>query len=827
MEKLYTKDRASEHEYAQSRAILVLVRSLFTKFEWDEKEVGNIVPWNTVFDLLKEETTLIPGWLETTLENIESNFGDEDQESLEGKIAKTLYLIEKLEDVPVTQSNITSLLIDSVDRKFNAFSSEIEKSLENLEGKHYINDEEDKEGRKVYRLLSEEELEVAQEIEKKKGSIAAYQLQSKIEDYLTEEGDSTIWKKEGKIKERDIGDDLGLPVRNEYSITENITSVNSNTFDSIVIRLIASEESSIDDKIKQWKDLNQDGGQEDLAVAVPIPDNLREKISRHLATDRVINTKSGSQPQLRSRLKEEEEDIQQIIRESLNEAEVYSLEGKLGGTDELYQIISNQAEDKLPNRKSLTKGLRVLDDPEKMKKFFKGKTTWPLNKADAEMLGVEYRPDKEEKMNESGWAPEVIEKYENKTLITGEDLWNQIRGNNGDYLGTSQDALKALMIVLTTSDKAAMKRDGEYIIEPKEIGKNLKNKRSIKEITLHPGESIDQSQKDKIRELFRTLRYNIHANDIDELVGKLEEWARENNKNLKKVNKSLKAEISEDQNIDNLIEALEPSFNGEKLDKEELAGEKVLEEADRYNDGRELFTESEKWLKLSKQKESLETYYPTEEMTQEVQETIQSKQVPDHKQVEELVKRAENFRQDKIIDIAENLLFEEKSRSSVKELLEEVNNTVQEKRTEIENNISEVESKVPNTELRELTDITGREITENDVANHKVRTESEKYYMAVKLLEEGLWEDLEEKYQELSEENPDASITREFEEIVEKGKRLPTLKEAQKILEDAEKPEKLDDKDEDKNQYFEEVWEKVQNLEEDSIVVIKDSVDTE
>ena len=129
--------------------------------------------------------------------------------------------------------------------------------------------------------------------------------------------------------------------------------------------------------------------------------------------------------------------------------------------------------------------------------------------------------------------------------------------------------------------------------------------------------------------------------------------------------------------------------------------------------------------------------------------------------------------------------------------------------------------------MQELNDIIGREITESDVANHKVRSESEKYYRAVKLLEEGLWEDLEEKYKELSEENPDASITREFKEIVEKGQRLPTLEEAEKLLEDAEEPEKSDDKDEDENQYFEEVWEKVQNLEEDSIVVIKDSVDTE
>jgi hypothetical protein len=541
----------------------------------------------------------------------------------------------------------------------------------------------------------------------------------------------------------------------------------------------------------------------------------------------VINNKSGSQPQLRSRQKEEEKDIQEIIRESLNKAEVYSPEGRLGRTDEIYKLITNRIEKKLPNRKSLTQGLRVLDDPKQMKNFFKGKKSWPLNKEDAEMLGIENRPDKEEKMKENGWTPEILDKYRDKSIITGEELWNHIRGNNGDYLGSSQDGLKALIMVLATSEKAALKKNGEYIIEPKEIGKNLKNKRSIKELTLHPGESIDQSQKDKIRELFRTLQYNIHANDIDELVSKLEEWARENNKNLKKVNKSLKTEISEDQNIDHLIDSLEPAFNGESLDKEELADEKVLEEAKRYNTGEKLFTEPKSfWKQLLEQKKPLKTYYPTGNLTQEIQEITRSNRVPGHKKVEELIKSSENFRQDMIIELTENVLFEGKSRSTIQELIEELNESVSDNKSEIKQNIDKIESKVPNTELQRLSEITEREITEKDISDHSVRSESSKYHKAVRLLEEDLWEELEKTYQILSEENPESSITRDIQEIVEQGQRLPKVDEARKLLENAEEPEKSEEK-EDKNKFFEEVWNKVENLKDGSIIVIKDSVDTE
>ena len=830
MEKLYTKDRASEHDYAQSRAILVLVRSLFTEFDWHEKETGSIVPWNTIFDLLNSETTLIPGWLETTLQNIESKFGGTDEECLNVKIAKTIYLIEKLEKVETTKSNISSLMIKSVDEDSNSFSSKIHKGLEELEEERFISDQSDEEGVKKYRLLSKEELEVAQEIEQEKSNIAAYQLQYKIEDYITNEGDSKLWKAKGKTKERDIGNEKGLPIRNEYSITENINKVDSSAYDSIVLRLIASEESEIEEKITQWKDLNEKGGKEDLVVAVSIPGNLKEKISRYLATKSVIGDRSGSKPQLRSRQKEDEKDIQNIIRKSLENAEVYGVEGRIGGTDEIYQIIEDRIEDELPNRKSLEKPLRESDDAKQMKKFFKGKGTWPLDNDDAEMLGIEKRPDKEEKIKENGWVSKVIDRYGDKNIITGEELWNQIRGNNGDYLGTSKDALKALIIVIVTSDKAALKKDGEYIIEPKEVGKNLRNKRSIKEVTLHPGESIDQSQKKQIRELFRTLQYNIHANDIDELVRKLEEWIRENNKKLKKVNKSLKTEVSEEQNIDHLIDALKPAFNGERLDKDELAESRVLDEAEIYENGEKLFTEPKNfWNQLSEQKQVLKTHYPTNDLTQEIKEITTSGDVPLNKQVEELIERSRNFRQDKIIELGENLLFEEKSRSTVQELIEKLNDSITENKSEIKDNLSKIESKVPNTELQQLASLIDREITEGDVASHDIRSESKKYHRAVKLFEENLWQNLKEKYDELSEENPDSKITREIQEIVEIGVRIPTVEEAQKLLEDAEEPENLADEkeEEDENQYFEEIWDKVENLEEDSIVIIKGSVDTE
>jgi len=47
----------------------VLVRSLFTKFGWASAEEGALVTWDELFDLLVEETTYVPLWVQEMLDN--------------------------------------------------------------------------------------------------------------------------------------------------------------------------------------------------------------------------------------------------------------------------------------------------------------------------------------------------------------------------------------------------------------------------------------------------------------------------------------------------------------------------------------------------------------------------------------------------------------------------------------------------------------------------------------------------------------------------------------------------------------------------------------
>ncbi|TKX52612.1 hypothetical protein EXE42_15895, partial [Halorubrum sp. SP3] len=52
MQELITQGRSTDRDYIQGRALLVLVRSLFTKFGWASKEAGSLVTWDVLFDLL-------------------------------------------------------------------------------------------------------------------------------------------------------------------------------------------------------------------------------------------------------------------------------------------------------------------------------------------------------------------------------------------------------------------------------------------------------------------------------------------------------------------------------------------------------------------------------------------------------------------------------------------------------------------------------------------------------------------------------------------------------------------------------------------------------
>jgi len=114
MQELITQGRATERDYIQGRALLVLVRSLFTKFGWADAEEGALVTWDELFDLLVEETTYVPLWVQEMLDNTLIPTFDGDEDAWEVCVSKALYLLNQTPAVPATPDNLGRLMLDDV-----------------------------------------------------------------------------------------------------------------------------------------------------------------------------------------------------------------------------------------------------------------------------------------------------------------------------------------------------------------------------------------------------------------------------------------------------------------------------------------------------------------------------------------------------------------------------------------------------------------------------------------------------------------------------------------------------------------------------------------
>src|SRR6056297_3805404 len=95
MQELITQGRATDRDYIQGRALLVLVRSLFTKFGWASAEEGALVTWDELFDLLVEETTYVPLWVQEMLENTLIPTFNGNKRAQEVRVSKALSLLNQ------------------------------------------------------------------------------------------------------------------------------------------------------------------------------------------------------------------------------------------------------------------------------------------------------------------------------------------------------------------------------------------------------------------------------------------------------------------------------------------------------------------------------------------------------------------------------------------------------------------------------------------------------------------------------------------------------------------------------------------------------------
>jgi len=210
IQQLMPRGRVTEEEYVQGRALLILVRSLFTRFEWGDKQVGALVTWDELYDLLVEETTYIPLWVQEMVENklIPSAGGDEGAFSV--RVAKALYLLNQVRsEVPSTPANLARLMVKSTDESFESVRGDVESALSDLLEDRKVLTETNDRGDEEYLLVSEEQEDILTRAKTRAQQIPSHRLSAKLENSIRE--GSNLLLSEGSRHEVDLDGERKVP----------------------------------------------------------------------------------------------------------------------------------------------------------------------------------------------------------------------------------------------------------------------------------------------------------------------------------------------------------------------------------------------------------------------------------------------------------------------------------------------------------------------------------------------------------------------------------------------------------------------------------------
>ena len=827
MKNLITKGQPIEREYIQGRALLILVRSLFTRFEWGEKEVGELVSWDVLYDLLVEETPYVDTWVQDKIAKIEETFGDEV-----GDVGKTLFMLNKLDEVPATLENITTLIQREVNQNVDELRENVEHALEVLDNKHYIHQEE-REGLTIHKLLSEEALDAAEEIDQELGNISTYRMKGKVRELIRQQDDKGFLFAEESRQEKDVRDERKVPLYYRYSLLEDKVDPNPRkVFDSLVIRVLAGSDKELKKGLNHWRDINnKERWLEDVLISIKIPKTLRERLRRFMASKNVLKKKTSELGELKEQERELEREVEERIEKELKNAKIYttSESSSLGSYEEDFEdLILREIRSKFPDRKSLSIGLREIDDARKIAQFFDGdRNAWPLGDEDKEMLigeGIETEI-------KGGWSKKLIEKYDGNPVVSGETLLNEIRGMDGDYKGSSLEALKTVILCLTTSRTMGMKKDGETIIDPADMGRAVGTQAKIENIELRTSGGVDKHDVDRLESLCKNLVGFVDSRrDPDSMESLIARRVENRYKDMKKVNKKLKLEFEDEKGLDELIEALKPALEGEELDRSSLLSDKVLEQAERFNKGKELFLANDPslWEQYKEKKEVMLERYPSGDIAGKMRK-IDGLENPND--LRGLVNEVEKSRTSKLTTVYQQLTQEEERFDDVDEAFSSLKNWLEKNIDDFSDQLDKVKSEFEHkSSFESIENIVDKvredELVLEDVEGEDVVSESIEFRNACGLLvdlEDGTpWEILKESHEKVNEENPESFTARKLESAVE-GEGYPSIDRVKKLVEEAEDPVTENDGDggNGKDKVEELMKEFEETVEKDDIVLVR------
>ncbi|AWB28450.1 hypothetical protein [Halococcoides cellulosivorans] len=806
IQQLMPRGRVTEEEYVQGRALLILVRSLFTRFEWGEKSVGALVTWDELYDLLVEETTYVPLWVQEMVENKLVPSADGDEGTFSVRVAKALYLLNQVRsEVPSTPENLARLMVGSTDTSLGDVQDDVESALADLVEDRKVLTETNDRGDEEYLLVSEEQEDILTRAKTRAQQISSHRLSAKLETYLQDGNDHLL--SEGSRHEVDLDSERRVPLRLEYSVLDPIERAPTPEFDAIRIRLVADRPDTVTDQVDAWQSTNegQDGG-EHVLVAVEVSESTVERLRDVMGMQEVLSEETETYPDLESDHRDDQRALESTVRNQLEEADVYVRIGDTRGRygDVFEQVVTSQVQSVFgQTRHALTNGITEVDDAKQMARFFRGVDDWPLSSEDAVTLGVDT--DRGELAD--GWCQEVIDDYENTQSLRGEDLLAQTVQRGGNYRGTPRESIAALLITLATANEIALRRDDEYITEPGEIGRAVRNKTNLTDVQIR-FESLEGIDPDQIRDTVRTVMdESPEGSDPDAWLSGLAEWVKENSVLVKRVFRGVSREFGEGASLDELEDALEQALGGEALETEDFATDAVERQAERFARARGLFRPDEDgetlWDRFSERTAEMQRLHPGADVTGDMQSTAGGSEVPDAERLQTLIHEADVHRQRVVREQYERITGETPADEAPESVVSSLTTWLfahDASSKEIGDRVSVEFEGLTIDELYALFETAweGDSFSEEKLVDPTVVQQAKRYSKARELLESpdgeaSLWSQLQDASRRLDEEYPNHPVTSNVEETLAQS-RPPSITEVEELLEAAEKPFDIDER---------------------------------
>ncbi|MEF8847341.1 MAG: hypothetical protein V5A57_02865, partial [Candidatus Paceibacterota bacterium] len=583
-EELLTEGVAvADRDYARERALLVLIRILFSERGWAEKELGALVPWNELFELLLEETNLIRGWVDALINgDISQNVkGYSNSEELV-KAAKVLFLVNRTPSLENSAKNVAFLRLNHFAASLDEYVEETKELLNTLVDEKVAFKDQGK-----YRLLQENEIDVQEEIRQKKGAIPIFQIEESLKEKIVENSGGTLDNKNrASYGEKDFSDDLRRVLYDyDYTIFDDKFSRKSLEGNGINIRigcwLKESERSmELSAGVQSWQEktnLHQD----DLLIAIGISGSLEEQLKDWLAHKLVLSGNYGSSlSDLRSEKRRLNRNVKEQILEALNSASIY-LTNKGGSIGEFKPDFSSTLkrviDKKFPDRKVLSLNISEIDDAKGVKDFFSG-ADWPRpdDVKELEMLGID---ESRHSLTEDGFLKKICNDFNEQITLKGKDLNEYIADN---YPGTPYETIELIVISLWSSERLTVFQEGEVVEKPSNLARILRSRSRFKETRLQFGE-VRKEKLALMRDFLRDLSSKPVSSGLpgelkEEISEYIEEYRSEVNSNISKIHK----ELPEVEDLELLKSFINKPDIQNALSNEEIELQKLKEVSERY-----------------------------------------------------------------------------------------------------------------------------------------------------------------------------------------------------------------------------------------------------